>query len=196
MKKRVRKPIASLLARLPSCAAIFLLSFCSLWVPNLRAQTVFGRISGTVTDSSGASVPSAKVTLTHEASGIARSASTDDTGFYIATNLPVGLYIITADAPGFQGGQKSGNQLVADGRLTVDFVLAPGTVSERVIVTAEAREAVNTVSGEIARVVDGRQVRNLALNGRNYMQLVSIVPGTALLNEDQFSQGIGGGITA
>jgi Carboxypeptidase regulatory-like domain len=176
--------------------ATLLFSFGCLRVPNLWAQTVFGRISGTVTDSSGASVPNARVTLTHEASGIARSVTTDDGGFYIATNLPVGSYAVSAEAHGFQTTRKSDNQLVADGRLTVDLVLTPGAISERIEVTAVAGETVNIVSGEIARVVDGKQVRNLALNGRNYMQLVSIVPGTALLNEDQFSQGIGGGITS
>src|ERR1044071_6830683 len=116
MRKIVGKHIAWPLEASAVCAAMLLFFLGCAGVADLWAQTVFGRISGTVTDSSGASVPGAKVTITHEASGIARSVTTDDTGFYIATNLPVGAYIVTADAPGFQGGQRSGNQLVAEGR--------------------------------------------------------------------------------
>jgi hypothetical protein len=79
---------------------------------------------------------------------------------------------------------KSGYHLDADGRITADFMLKPGTVTQTVEVVASG-ETVNTVSGEISRVVDMNQVQDLALNGRNYIQLVSLVPGVALIDEDQ-----------
>ena len=60
-----------------------------------------------------------------------------------------------------------------------------GEVSETVEITSIAGETVNTTSGEVARVIDQQQVQNLALNGRNYIQLLSLVPGVALLNDDQ-----------
>ena len=76
---------------------------------------------------------------------------------------------------------KAGYQLVADGRVTADFRLDVGGISEVVEVSVHG-ETVNTVSGEIARVVDREQVQNLALNGRQYLQLASLIPGSPLLD--------------
>ncbi len=80
---------------------------------------------------------------------------------------------------------KSDIALTADARLTVDMILAVGDVMETVQISTSVGETVNTTSGEVARVIDGQQVQNLALNGRNYIQLLSLVPGVALLNDDQ-----------
>ena len=77
--------------------------------------------------------------------------------------------------------------MTADARLTVDITLEPGQVTETVQISTVAGETVNTTSGEVARVVDKRQVQNLALNGRNYMQLVTLIPGAAILDEDQLA---------
>ena len=153
----------------------------------VSAQTIVGRISGTVTDASGGVLPGAKVTVTSEATREAWSVTTDESGFYLVTNLPVGDYTVAAQRDGFQRAAKTGNSMVADGRLTIDFALKPGRLSQIVEVTASPGETVNTVSGELARVIDGSQVGDLALNGRNYMQLVSLMPGAALLDEDQLA---------
>src|SRR5262249_16696927 len=112
---------------------------------------------------------------------------TDSDGFYVATSLPVGNYVVTIEQQGFKKTTKSGYNLVADGRLTVDFSLEPGQVSEIVEVVGASGETVNTTSGEVARVVDQAQVQQLALNGRNYLQLTTLVPGVPLLsgNDDQ-----------
>ena len=151
------------------------------------AQANFGRISGTVTDSSGGVVPGARVTVGNEATRAERILQTSEVGTYIATNLPAGIYSVKVEHAGFQPIARAGLDLVADGRLNVDFRLQPGGTTETITVQATAGETVNTVSGELARVVNIEQVQNLALNGRNYMQLVSLVPGTALLDEDQLS---------
>lgn len=156
-----------------------------LLTTNAAAQTIFGRISGTVTDSSGAAVPGATVRLVNEATQLTREAVTDPNGFYVATNLPVGIYRVTVEAQGFKKLSKTGSDLVADGRLTVDFTLDPGAVTESVEVTASAGETVNSTSGEVARVIDQSQVQELALNGRNYMQLTALIPGAPLLIDDQ-----------
>src|SRR4029434_7576887 len=71
------------------------------------------------------------------------------------------------------------------GRLTVDISMEAGAISESVSVTAVNTETVNVTSGEVARVIDGAQVRELALNGRNYLQLTTLIPGAPLLNDDQ-----------
>jgi len=152
-----------------------------------QGQTVFGRISGTVTDSAGAVLPGVTVTVTNESSKLARSIVTDEKGDYLITNLPVGNYTMTAERQGFKKALQTGFSLVADGRLTADFTLQTGDVTETVNVTSTVGETVNTTSGEVARVIDRKQVQTLALNGRNYVQLASLIPGSALLDEDQLA---------
>jgi hypothetical protein len=155
---------------------------------NLIAQTSFGRVSGTVTDPTGAAIPGAKVTFTNTDTQSSRSVITDANGQYVITNLAIGPYTATADQKGFQSQQQTGISMVADGRLTVDFRLQVGNVSETVEVVAQGGvETLNTTSGELAHVIDTTQVENLALNGGNYVQLMTLVPGVVVTNPDQFS---------
>jgi carboxypeptidase family protein/TonB-dependent receptor-like protein len=149
------------------------------------AQTVVGRISGTVQDANGAGVPNASVRVINTANNSERAVTSDENGFYTITNLPVAMYTIEAEAKGYKKALVSGQSVTADARLTVDLKLEVGEVSETVEIVGAAGETVNTTSGEVARVVDQQQVQNLALNGRNYIQLLSFVPGVALLNDDQ-----------
>src|SRR5215470_8358924 len=166
------------------CGALLMTAFACF---SVSGQTVNGRINGTVSDSSGAVVPSANVTITNVATNASRTAVTDDGGFYTVTNLPVGNYTVTVERTGFKKANQTGNVLTADQRLTVNITLEAGNVTETVEVTTAAGETVNTTSGEVARVVDSRQVQNLALNGRNYMQLVTLIPGAVILDEDQLA---------
>lgn len=153
--------------------------------PSAHAQTVVGRISGTVQDANGANIPNATVKVTNNANNFERTANTDDNGFYTVTNLPVGTYTIEAEQKGYKKALVSGQNVTADARLTVDLKLEAGEISETVEIVASGGETVNTTSGEVSRVIDRQQVQNLALNGRNYIQLLSLVPGVALLNDDQ-----------
>ena len=153
----------------------------------VSGQATSGRISGTVTDSSGAVIPNAAVTVTNSATNLVRTAVTDDSGFYTVTNLPVGTYSVQVERTGFKKANQTDNALTADTRLTINITLEAGAVSETVEVSTAAGETVNTTSGEVARVVDRRQVQNLALNGRNYMQLVTLIPGAVILDEDQLA---------
>src|SRR5438552_9616617 len=150
-------------------------------------QTIFGRISGTVKDSNGSAIPNANVTITNVATNLVRTATTDEDGFYTATNLPVGTYTILVSRNGFKKAQQTGVVLAADARLTQDMTLEVGQLTETVQISSSVGETVNTTSGEVARVVDQRQVQNLALNGRNYMQLVTLIPGAVILDEDQLA---------
>lgn len=166
-------------------ALLFMIICVSL---SVQGQTNFGRIGGTVTDKAGAVIPNAAVTVTNAATNLVRTATTNDEGFYTVTNLPVGTYSVMIEQKGFKRAVQGENVLAADARLTVDITLELGEVSETVQVTSNSSgETVNTTSGEVARVVDLRQVQNLALNGRNYMQLVTLIPGAAILDEDQLA---------
>src|SRR5215813_6739811 len=171
--------------RITPFAVSLLLVICSGFSIGAFAQTITGRISGTVTDASGAAVPGATIKVTNVGTDISRTAMTDPNGFYVVTNLPVGDYAVLVEKQGFKKSNKTGYTLVADGRLTVDFELETGAVSETIEVTASVGETVNSVSGEVSRVIDQSQVQELALNGRNYLQLTTLIPGAPLLNDDQ-----------
>ncbi len=147
----------------------------------LYAQATTGRISGTVVDAQSGLLPGALVTATEVRTSYVRTATTDGQGAYVLVNLPLGTYNVSAELQGFKKEIKTGYVLVADGRLTADFTLQLGGLNETVEVTV-AGETVNTVSGEIARTVDRQQVQNLALNGRNYLQLTTLIPGAPDLN--------------
>jgi hypothetical protein len=154
---------------------------------NALAQAVTGRISGAVTDGAGAAIAGASVIITNTGANISRTVTTDPNGFYVATSLAVGNYSVMVERQGFKRASKTGYDLTADGRLTIDFTLEAGAVTDSVEVVAATGETVNSTSGEVARVVDQKQVQQLALNGRNYLQLTTLAPGVPLLpgNDDQ-----------
>jgi hypothetical protein len=167
---------------------------CAIFVtPAMAQMTIAGRFSGAVLDTSGAAVPGATVTVVNLGTGLTRTVNTDARGFYVVTDLPVGNYSLTADQKSFGKATRTGYHMDPDARVTVDFTLKPGTVTETVEVTGTG-ETVNTTSGEISRVVDAEQVQSLPLNGRNYGQLVTLLPGVAVTDEDQMA--ITTGLTA
>ncbi len=143
------------------------------------AQDIFGRIVGTVIDSSGSAVPDAKVSVINEATQISRVVTSEKNGYFVADELPAGTYTVVAEKGGFRKTSKIGNVLSAGGRLTVDLSLEVGAVTETVTVTATG-DTVNTTSGEISTTITEQQVQNMALNQRHYESLISLVPGAAL----------------
>src|ERR1700719_4105255 len=116
---------------------------CALAGSALYAQTSFGRISGSVTDASGAAVPGATIKIIDTETQTARTVETDGNGFYTVTNLPVGPYTLEASQKGFQTDHLTGITVVADGRLTADFKLSVGDVSQTVEVTEQIGETLN-----------------------------------------------------
>ena len=151
------------------------------------AQTSFGRVGGSVTDQSEAPIAGVRVIVSDTETQNTRFVETDASGFYVLTNLPIGPYTLEVNHAGFKRQQRTGINVTADGRLTVDFKLQLGDVGQSVEVTAQAGETINTTSGELSHTIDSRQVENLALNGGNYVQLMSLVPGAVVTNPDQFS---------
>jgi hypothetical protein len=145
----------------------------------VEAQDIFGRMVGTVTDSSGAVVANTKITIINEATSIRRTLVADKNGYFVADELPAGTYTVTAEQTGFKTTAYRGNVLSAGGRLTVDLGLEVGAVTESVIVTAKG-DTVNLTSGEISTTITQQQVLDVALNQRHYESLVGLVPGAAL----------------
>jgi hypothetical protein len=161
------------------------------------AQTNTGQISGTVRDSQGGVLPGVTVTVTNTDTGITWTEVTGPLGTYTVTNLPVGNYKVNAEIEGFRKAERTGFALTADGRITADFSLGVGGLTEAVEVTAVRGETVNRTSGEIARVIDSSQIQDVALSGRNYLELASLIPGAVQLDDDQMAvtTGLGTGGT-
>ncbi|HYU77693.1 MAG TPA: carboxypeptidase regulatory-like domain-containing protein, partial [Vicinamibacterales bacterium] len=148
------------------------------------AQTNVGQISGVVRDPSGGVLPGVAITIVNVDTQFIRTETTDEHGAYVVTNLPVGDYSVTAELEGFRKATRTDFAVTADGRLTADFTLNVGQMTETVLVRAVRGEQVNRTSGEIARVIDGDQVRDLALSGRNYIELATLIPGAVQLEDD------------
>lgn len=161
------------------------------------AQTNTGQITGSVRDSQGGVLPGVTVTVTNVDTGLTWSDVTGPLGTYTITNLPVGAYTVSAELAGFRKAERSGFALTADGRISTDFTMAVGGITESVEVTSVRGETVNRTSGEIARVIDSAQIQDLALSGRNYLELTSLIPGAVQLDDDQMAitTGLGTGGT-
>lgn len=168
-------------------SVLFLVVFLGSMGLSAYGQSNFGQISGTILDPTGASVPDATITITSANTQATRTATSDQGGNYIVTNLPIGAYSITVTKTGFQTAKQSGVSISADAKVTSNFTLPVGQATETVEVQGGAVESLNTTSGELARVIDSTQVSNLALNGRNYTQLLTLVPGAVVTNPDIFS---------
>jgi hypothetical protein len=161
-----------------------LLLACPSW---LFAQTSTGQIAGTVMDSTGAVIPDATINITEVNTGIAHNNHTDDHGYFVATNLPIGQYVVQVVKAGYGSEQRQGISVTADAHLTADFSLKIGTSAETITVEAVQGEQLNTTSGELAHVIDTREVETLPLNGRNYTQVLTLIPGAVVTNPDIFS---------
>src|SRR6476646_10844829 len=141
-----------------------------------RAQVASSELSGTILDSTGAGVASAKVTATNVATNLARDASSDSTGKYIITLLPPGDYTLSVEAAGFRKLVQSGITLQINQQAHVDLTLQLGQVSETVEVTGQA-PLLESESSSLGTVVNQKLVNQLPLNGRNFIQLATLSPG-------------------
>jgi hypothetical protein len=146
------------------------------FTPRLQGQSS-GSFSGTVTDNSGAVVSGAKVTITAEATNITREATTDDTGHYLVPLLSVSVYSIKVEASGFKAAEARDVRLQVNEQRELDFKLVPASVSTSVEVNA-TEVAVETTTPTLGQVITAEQVSELPLNGRDFVQLATLTPGT------------------
>ena len=154
-------------------AFIFLLAFAG----QLLFGQATGSIAGTVTDSTGAAVPGAKVTITAPATGLTRTTNTNVTGEYIIPLLPVAVYNVQVEQQGFQNATLADIRLQVDEHRELDFRLTPSTVQTNVEVSATP-VAIQTADATLGQVITTQQVADLPLNGRDFVQLATLTPGT------------------
>jgi len=142
----------------------------------LFAQSDLGRISGFIKDPSGATIANAKVTVQNK-SGVERQTATNDSGYYVITNVPPGLYTMVAQAAGFQKYETTNNKLDPSADLVIDATLSVGAASQTVEVSASA-VLLQTESAAVQKDVTREQIDALELNGRNPIFMANLVPGT------------------
>ena len=156
-------------------AAVFT-SILTLSAPFLHGQAT-GSLSGIVTDKAGAVVPGAKVTVSSQGTGVVRESVTDGSGHYLVPLLPVADFTIQVESQGFQTTSQKDIRLQTDQQREVNFTLNPASVSTTVEVSA-TEVAVETTNATLGQVVTAEQVAQLPLNGRNFVQLATLIPGT------------------
>jgi hypothetical protein len=142
----------------------------------LAAQSVSGTILGVITDSTGAVMPGATVTLTNTGTGLVRVLLADSSGEYTAPSLPTGRYAVKAELSGFKTVTVADVELGVDQRQRVNIRLELGAMEESITVTGTS-PLVQTASSELGTTVQEEQIRTLPLNGRNFVNLTRTVPG-------------------
>jgi len=162
--------------------ALVLFCFCTL-IPLVSAQNTTGTISGVVKDASGAVLPNANVRVFSTATGLNRSAQSNDAGEYQFTLVPVGVYSVSAQKDGFKTQQSDNVRVDILSTHVVDFSLPVGATSQTVNVNA-AEVQLDTESSQAGTVIDGAQTSSLPLNVRQFMQLIFLAPASTPATSD------------
>jgi hypothetical protein len=157
--------------------SLLIIGLCLLVTLPAVAQVSTGEIEGTITDSSGAAIPNAKVTATNAATNtVVRETITSPDGGYTMTFLPPGTYNMAAESPGFRKTLQNGIELQTNQRARVDFQMQVGRISETVEVAARA-PLLESQSSSLGTVIGQQFIGELPLNGRNFVTLALLTPG-------------------
>ena len=150
------------------------------------AQEITGSIVGTVKDSTGAVVPGATVTVTDPSKNdlVVRTVTATDDGTFSVPNVAVSTYTVTVEAPNFKKSVQTSVKVDVGQRRQVDFALEAGKIDETVTVTAD-QTAVELTTPTAGTTISGNQVRELSVNNRNFVQLVTLAPGVSSNLADQ-----------
>jgi hypothetical protein len=164
----------SLKSRLSGLPLLFLISV----VPSLLlAQYTTATLSGVITDSSGRTVPAARVTIENTGTSLVRACTTEDDGAYLFPALPVGTYRLQVEKEGFASYSQEGILLNVNQTSTQSVSLRMGGVREQIKVVANA-EMLPAETSNIAQLVDTQRIVDLPLNGRQAQSLLFLAPGT------------------
>ncbi len=158
---------------------LFVVSCCALLTlltPCLYGQAT-GGFSGTISDNAGAVISGATVRILSQGTGLTRDTKTDDSGHYLIPLLPVAFYTIHVEAAGFGTVEQKDVRLQVDEQRELNFSLKPAAVSTSVEVNG-TEVAVETSTPSLGQVITSEEVSELPLNGRNFVQLATLTPGT------------------
>ncbi len=145
--------------------------------PRLAAQTVTGTILGTVKDATGASIPGVQISVNNLETGVVRTAITDDSGTYNVPSVPAGSYSITASIAGFKTEERRGIAVTVGASIAVNFMLTVGELEEKIEVIGGAPR-VDAITSTMGGLVNEAIIRELPLNGRDWLQLATLEAGT------------------
>ncbi|HEY4049992.1 MAG TPA: TonB-dependent receptor [Acidobacteriaceae bacterium] len=157
-----------------STVLLFLIPLIS---PSAWGQAVSATLVGTVTDNTGASVPSAKVQIHEDATGITHEGATNESGNYTFPDLPPGTYTVTAEATGFKKETRASVAVVVNTTTRVDLTMTPGSVSETVVVTG-APAVLQTDRADVSSNIEANTIENMPISvNQNFQSLLTLVPG-------------------
>ncbi|MBI3683968.1 MAG: TonB-dependent receptor, partial [Acidobacteria bacterium] len=151
-------------------------------VSPILAQTFTASISGIVSDSSGAVIAGVSIKVTNTETNVAFRTTTNESGFYVVSELPPGRYTISAEQSGFRSHLLESFPLSTQQKANVNITLEVGQVTERVQVTGEA-QLVESASSTLGAVVENKRILDLPLNGRNIYNLAALVPGVFMVRQ-------------
>jgi hypothetical protein len=175
------------------CFCIVVFAFC---LPVVLFAQDSASITGTVTDPTGAAIPGAQVTVTSLEHGINRAAASNSTGGYLFAALPIGSYNLTVVAPGFKKFHAAGIILRVAQKARVDVAMQVGGTNTEVTVEGTNVAQVETQSSDLGGTVTGKEITQLQLNGRNFTQLITLVPGvTNQSGQDEAQVGVNGNVS-
>ncbi|MGH7838207.1 MAG: carboxypeptidase regulatory-like domain-containing protein, partial [Candidatus Binataceae bacterium] len=159
-----------------ACAVLLLLALAAgtSW-----SQTFRGTILGTVTDSTGAAIVDATVTIRNVDTGLIRTTQTTADGSYFVPELPIGNYSVTVEKSGFTAAVTKGVKVDVAVERRVDASLKPGDVKQQVIVSAETQAQIETTSNTLGGVMEQHQITSLPANGRDFQKLIFLTPGVS-----------------
>ena len=192
------RKVQSVANQVVGAISLFTLLACLLGLPlssPLNAQTTTGRILGSITDATGATVNGAVVTVTDTQRGTVRTFTTEAGGAYAAANLQPGVYEVRVEAKGFKSVKRENIQLEVASDALVDITLQPGNISDVVTVTADV-PLVNVTSATLGGTMSNKEINDLPLNGRNYENLLQLRPGIVRYPGGGFSTTSSNGLRA
>jgi hypothetical protein len=171
-------------ARMISCLTLLCISLAV----HVSAQVNNASLTGLVTDPTGAVVPNASVMIKNRNTDLVNTATTDSSGYYTFASLPVGTYTATIELPGFKKAIHENINLEVGQKARIDIILEVGAVTETVVV-GSAPQLLTTQEATTGGVIENRMVNQLPLSGRNWDDLISLVPG---VQADRYTEEGGG----
>lgn len=168
--------------------ASLVLTFFTCWgVQVAHAQGNEATLTGTVTDPTGAIIPSATIAVTDEASGVVRTTTSDGRGFFSLVGIPVGTYDVKVSARGFNSLLRKGIEVHIDDQIELKSIaLSVASASATVVVTANGDELTPTTSGEVSYTLTDTQIHNMNIESRSAIELLGLIPGAG--NTGNFTQ--------